>query len=154
MNTLCFMSNLTSAEWASWAQAILAGVAIITAALISNRQSKSQYEGARKLQQADLLRTQMRITGAIGMLAKSSGRVVDHVATSLATRDQVHDVGAGRVRLDLGELNAISGAVSAISLHDLPTPELVSLAMILSSTIRQFDNFLKSSGMLYGRIVK
>jgi hypothetical protein len=145
MNKLCFLSDMTSAEWASWMQALFAGVAIIAAAIISSRQSKAQYEGARKLQLDDNLRTQLRITAAIGMLARNSSRAVQSVATSLGTIDQLHAVGEGKTHLDLGEIRSLAGAISAISLHDLPSAELVRLTMILNSTIRQFEEIVRAA---------
>jgi hypothetical protein len=145
MSNLCFTANMTSAEWAAWFQAWIAGLAIIAAAIISNRQAKAQYEGARKLQHEDYRQAQKRITAAIALLAANASRSVAHVAVSVGTRDQIHDIGESRQFLDLGELDSLARSISSISLHDLPTVELVMHTMILSSTVRQFSDIVRAA---------
>lgn len=54
MTTLCFLSNMTSAEIAAWVQAVGAIFAIIGAAAIAIYQSKSQHRSALELHRIEL----------------------------------------------------------------------------------------------------
>lgn len=74
MNELCFLSNLTSSEWASWVQAIGSIGAIFGAACIAVWQSKQQHKAS-----LDVLRTEKKIARtelAKALLSLSTGELV------------------------------------------------------------------------------
>lgn len=56
MNNLCFMTNLTSSEWASWAQAAGVIFAIGGAYLVGERQAKAAFANDLNLRREDLRR--------------------------------------------------------------------------------------------------
>ncbi|WP_374515337.1 hypothetical protein [Niveibacterium sp.] len=137
MNELCFLSNLSSSEWASWVQAIGSIAAIAGAVGIAIWQAKQQHKASLDLLRAE--RRMARVEAAKAFLSLSTGalRLLQHSAEAFPDRESVHDTAEGRKFFDLGELKVIEGAVQAISLQSLPH-ELVRLAMIVSSTVRQF----------------
>lgn len=137
MNQLCFLSNLSSSEWASWVQAVGSIVAIIGAVAIAVWQARQQHKAS-----LDLLRAEKRLArteSAKAILSLSTGalRLLEHSARAFPDRQSVYDAAEGRTYFDFGELRVVEGAVQAISLHTLPH-ELVRLTMIVSSTVRQF----------------
>ena len=137
MKQLCFLSNLTSSEWASWVQAIGSIAAIVGSVLIAVWQANRQHQAS-----LDLLRAEKRLArveSAKALLSLSTGalRLLEHSARAFPNRESVHDTAEGRKYFDFGELRVVEGAIQAISLHTLPH-ELVRLTMIVSSSVRQF----------------
>lgn len=137
MNTLCFMTNLTSAEWAAWVQSVGSVVAILAAALIAVLQIRSQHQNDLKLQRNEQLHARLEITKTIGVLATNSAKAMKHVQGQLKDREAVHNVAEGFARCDVSELGRIDRYLAEIPLHTLPH-SVVTLAMILGATVRQF----------------
>jgi hypothetical protein len=137
MTQLCFLSNLTSSEWASWVQAVGSVLAIVAAALIARHQAKLQHRSA-----LDLLRTERRtarveVAETLAVFAGNAAKALAHVSGQLPDREAVHKVAEGSVRCEIGEVQQIDGYLGAVPLHELPG-QLITLTMILGATVRQF----------------
>ena len=137
MNQLCFLSNLTSSEWASWVQAVGSVLAIVAAALIARHQAKLQHRSA-----LDLLRTERRtarveVAETLAVLASNAARALAHVSDQFPDSQAVRKVAGGSIRCDIGEVQRIDGYLGAVPLHELPG-QLVTLTMTLGATVRQF----------------
>lgn len=137
MQTLCFLTNLTSAEWAAWVQAIGSVVAIIAAALIAIHQAKLQHRNALQLHMAEQQSAKLDIAKTLLVLATNSSSAMKHIAGQLTDRECIHLIAEGLVHCDIGELQRIDAHLSAIPLHSIPAP-LVTPAMVLGATVRQF----------------
>jgi len=137
MNQLCFLSNLTSSEWAAWVQAIGSIAAICGAVAIAVWQSKQQHKASLDLLRAEKRLARTELAKALLSLSTGALRLLDHSAKAFPDRQSVHDTAEGRRYFDFGELRVVEGAIQAISLHTLPH-ELVRLVMIVNSTVRQF----------------
>lgn len=137
MNQLCFLSNMTSSEWASWVQAIGSIAAIIGALGIAIWQSKQQHKASLALMHAEKKLARTELAKALLSLSAGALRLLEHSTKAFPDRQSVHDAAEGRRHFDFGELRTVEGAVQAISLHTLPH-ELVRLTMIVKSTVRQF----------------
>lgn len=127
------MSNLTSAEWAAWAQSVGSVVAIF----IAIWQIRSQHQNDLKLQRNEQLHAQLEITKTIGVLATNSAKAMIYVQGQLKDRDAVHNVAEGLARCDISELGRIDRYLAEIPLYTLPHP-VVTSTMILGATVRQF----------------
>ena len=137
MHQLCFLSSLTSSEWASWVQAIGSIVAILGAVRIAIWQSKKQYNDSLAVMRAEKQLARTELTKALFSLSTGALRLLEHSTKAFPDRDSVSDAAAGRRYFDFGELRVVEGAIQAISLHTLPH-ELVRLTMIVCSIVRQF----------------
>ena len=148
MNRLCFLTNLTSAEWAAWFQALGSIAAIIGAAWIAIWQSRRQHESSLEIMREE--RRHTRNESALTLLALSTScvRALDHVVQQFPDREAVHRVGAQDAHFDFNELCIIEGAVLSVPLHSLPH-SLVPLAMIVNSTVRQFREKVESALRTY-----
>lgn len=137
MNELCFLTGMTSSEWAAWVQAVGSIAAIFGATSIAIWQSRKQHQNSLALLRAEhrLARTELAL--ALLSLSTNCQRALAHCAAQFPDRESVHNVAEGRVHFDFNELQVIEGAVRAIPLHSLPH-RLVHLTMIVSSTVRQF----------------
>ena len=136
-NTLCFMSNLTSAEWAAWVQAIGSIGAIIAAVLIATRQTKQQYQTALDLQTSERHAARAELAKTLSVLATNSSKAMKHISAQLSDRESVHRAGEGELPCDIGEIDRLDTYIANIPLQTLPH-SLVTLTMILGATVRQF----------------
>lgn len=137
MNELCFFSNLTSAEWAAWVQAVGSVLAIIAAAWIAIHQANLQHKNTLYLHKTEKLTEQTDITKTLLVLAENSAKAMKNIANQLKDREAVHKAAEGLVHCNIGELVRIDAYLSNIPLHTLPH-SMVTLTMILGSTVRQF----------------
>ncbi len=137
MNNLCFLSNLTSAEWASWVQAVGTIVAIVAATWIATHQVKLQHMSALELHHTELRTARVDAGKTLSVLATNSSRAMRHVAGQLHDRESVYRAAEGLVHCDIGELSRIDTYLGGIPLHSIPYA-LVTSTMILGSTVRQF----------------
>jgi len=137
MHNLCFLSNLTSAEWAAWVQALGSVAAIFGAAWIAVHQANIQHRNALTLQRTKERTARVDLGKTLSVLATNSSKAMKHIAGQLADRESVHNAAEGLVHCDVGELQRIDTYVDGIPLHAIPH-SLVSLTMILGSTVRQF----------------
>lgn len=78
MQTLCFLSNLSSAEWAAWVQALGSVAAIIAAAWIAIHQSKIQHRNALELHKTELRSAQIDIAKTLFVLAVNSSKAMSY----------------------------------------------------------------------------
>lgn len=136
---------MTSSEWAAWVQAITAAVAIFSAILIANRQTRNQMRHAQDLQRADFMERQKRFAGAVETMATGGKQLITFMRQAVGTRDQLFELGERRNTLDFSELKALIGAVEAVPLYELPTKELVANTLIVASILRQFRDILQSA---------
>lgn len=137
MNELCFLSNLTSAEWAAWVQAVGSIVAILAAAGIAIYVARLQHNNALELHKTEKRTEKVEITKTLFVLATNSSKAMKHIASQLNDRDSVHNAAQGRESCDVGELHRIDKYLNEIPLHTVPH-SMVTLTMILGSTVRQF----------------
>lgn len=151
MNELCFFSNLTSAEWAAWVQAIGSVVAIVAAAWIAVHQAKLQHKSALDLHKVEKRIEQTDITKTLSVLAVNSSKAMKHIASQLNDRESVHKAAEGLTHCDVGELARIDTYLSDIPLHTVPSP-MVTLTMILGSTVRQFKEKVEMALTLHRKM--
>lgn len=137
MNNLCFVSNLTSSELASWVQAVGSIFAIIAATLIAVWQSKKQYENAQSLYENEQRHSRIELAKTLSVLGHNCEKAIRHCINQMPDREAIHKIATSEVYLDVGELRIIDNAVASIPLHSLPD-SLVCHTMILGATIRQF----------------
>lgn len=137
MNTLCFLPNLTNAEWAAWVQALGSVVAIVAAAWIAIHQAKLQHQNALHLHMTEQRTARVEIAKTLSVLAENSSKTMKHIAGQLNDYESVHRAAEGLIHCDIGELCRINTYLSGIPLHSVPY-SLVTLTMVLGSTVLQF----------------
>lgn len=137
MNELCFLSGLSSSEWAAWVQAVGSVAAIFGAAGIAIWQAGKQHKSSLEVVRAEHRLAGVATARALHSLSTNCQRAMAHAAVQFPSREAVHCIAEGRTHFDLEELKVIEGAVRSVPLHALPH-QLVHLTMILSSTVRQF----------------
>lgn len=131
---LCFLSNLSSQDWAAWVQAIGSIGAVLAAFIVSNRQFKH----------ALLLETEKR--------ARSDARLVDSVMAiaeeGKTVAEQGHRIVAwNECPIDWEDYNraklaAAYNALYAIPIHTLPSSELVRDVVGFRLSLRDLDDQL------------
>ncbi len=137
MQTLSFLSNLTSAEWAAWVQALGSIAAIFGAAWIAIHQAKVQHRNALELHKTEERSAKLDLGKTLSVLATNSAKAMNHIAGQLNDRESVYRAAEGLVHCDIGEIERINAYIEAVPLHTIPYP-LVTPTMVLSSTVRQF----------------
>lgn len=137
MQTLCLLTNLTSAEWAAWVQAIGSVVAIIAAAWIAIHQAKLQHRNALQLHFTEQQSAKLDIAKTLFVLATNSSIAMKHITGQLKDRESIQQVAEGLIHCDIGELQRIDAHLNAIPLHSIPS-SLVTPTMVLGATVRQF----------------
>lgn len=137
MHTLCFLSNLSSAEWTAWVQAVGSVVAIVAATWIAIHQSKAQHRNALDLHKAEQRAAKIDIAKTLSVLSLNSSKAMKHIAGQLHDREAIHLAAEGLTHCDIGELSRIDAYLSAIPLHSIPY-SLVTPTMVLEATVRQF----------------
>ena len=147
MNNLCFLSNLTSNEWAAWVQALGSIVAIIAAFLISGAQNKN----AIKLHQREQLTAQTDIAKTLLVLAKNSAMAMKYTTEQLSNRESIFRAAEGLIPSNIGELQRINTYLSALPLLSVPN-SLVTPTMSLGSTVRQFYEKVEMALRLYQKL--
>ena len=148
MNNLCFLSNLTSSEWAAWIQAVGSVIAILAATLIAIGQSKSQHKNAILLHRTEQLSNQRNLAKTLFILAKNSAVVMQYTASKLNTKEAIYLAAQGRIPSNIGELKRIDTYLGAIPLHTMPF-SLVTPTMNLGSIVRQCHEKLDMGLKLY-----
>ncbi len=151
MNELCFLTNLTSAEWAAWVQAVGSVAAIVAAAWIAKHQANLQHQNALDLHKTEKRTEQLDITKTLSVLAANSSNAMKHIANQLKDRESVHKAAEGLVPCDVGELVRIDGYLSKIPLHTVPH-SMVTLTMNLGSTVRQFKEKVEMALQLHRKM--
>lgn len=148
MNELCFLSDLTSSEWASWVQAVGSIAAIVAAAWIARYQAKLQQASAMEQHRRERLTSRAEASETLAVLARNSAKAMAHVSGQLLDRDAVHEAAEGLRPCDIGEVQRVDAYLAAIPLHELPG-SLVTLTMILGSTVRQFREKVETALRLH-----
>ena len=141
MNQLCFLSEMTSSEWAAWVQAVGSIAAVFGAAGIAIWQANRQQKNSLALLRTEQRLGRVELAKALLALSQNCLRLLDHLAAQLHDREAFCNIADGRVHVDFNELSVAEGAVHDIPLHSLPY-RLVSLTMMVRSSVRQFrENF-------------
>lgn len=151
MNTLCFVSNLTSTEWAAWVQALGSVAAIVAAAWIAVHQAKLQHRNALDLHMTEQRTARVDIAKTLSVLAKNSAKAMRHISGQLKDRESVHRVAERLIHCDIGELRRIDKYLSEIPLHSVPY-SLVTPTMVLGATVRQFIEKVEMTLRLYSQM--
>jgi len=144
MNELCLLSNLTSAEWAAWVQAIGSIAAIVGATWIAIWQSRRQHDNSLAVMRAEHRLSRTELARTLLALSVNCSRAMEHAAKQFPDRETVHRIADEEAHFDFNELRTIENAVIGVPLHSLPH-RLVPLTMILSSTVRQFREKVESA---------
>ena len=148
MNHLCLLTGLTSSEWAAWVQAVGSISAIIGATWIAIWQSRRQHAISRSVMREERRLERTEVARALLALSINCAHAVDHGAKQFPDRVAVHEIAEQATHFDFNELRIIENAVLGIPLYSLPH-KLVPLAMILSSTVRQFREKVESALLLH-----
>ena len=127
----------SSSDFAAWVQAIGSILAIVGAVGVAIWQ-------ARKAQQQTLFTIDqqrkadhLRSARTLMEIAKAALKLQVHVAGKLGSREAIYNAAPDRLPFDLPEVVALERALNKIEVHTLPA-ELVSLALIVAATFRQF----------------
>jgi hypothetical protein len=137
MNQLCFLTGLTSSEWAAWVQAIGSIAAIMGAVGIAIWQARQQHSASMAVLKAERSFARLEAARALRELSTGALRLLENSTKAFPDCEAVHDTAEGRRFFDFGELRVIEGAIQAVPLHSLPH-DLVRLTMITGSCVRQF----------------
>ena len=137
MNTLCFASNLTSAEWAAWVQAIGSIVAILVAVLVAVWQSGKQHKNALNRHIVEQRYAKTELAKTLLVLAERCTKVVTYLADQVGSREAIYEIVEGDTYFDLEEVSRLDVAIAGIPVQNLPS-SLVEPNLNLSSTVRQF----------------
>lgn len=128
---------MSISEWAAWVQAIGSIVAVIGAAAIAIWQARRQHRMGLELLHRERQSARVDVAHALEVLGTNASKAMQYIAALLKDRDAIHQAAEGIINCDLGEMKRIDGRLTAIPLHELPS-SLVTIAMTLSSTVRQF----------------
>lgn len=136
MQYLCVTTNLTSAELASWVQAIGSILAILAAAGIAVWQSRQQHRSALALHREESRHARREAAKSLLVLCRNCARASAHFASELSSREAIYRVARGEKHFDFEELTALRDAAASVQLHQLPDV-LIGPAMALAATVRQ-----------------
>ena len=139
MGALCFSTNLTSSEWASWVQAIGTIVAVIGAGGIAVWQSRAQHASAETLNKEIRRHAQTVLAKSLLTIARNCLKATSFFAAEMSSRDLIFKIASRERHFDFGELYHLESTTSGIPLYSLPD-SLITHAMILAATILQFRN--------------
>jgi hypothetical protein len=142
MYNLCFLSNLTSAEWAAWVQALGSIAAIVAAAGIAIHQAKLQHQNALNVHFTERRTAQVEVAKTLFVLANNASEAMKYISGILDNRDSVYFVAEGRTSCDIGEIHRINSYLNGIPLISVPY-SLVTNTMNLGATVRQFEYEVK-----------
>lgn len=148
VQTLCILSNLTSAEWAAWVQAFGSIAAIFGAVWIATHQARIQHRNALELHRTEQRSAKVDLGKTLSVLATNSAKAMNHIASQLHDRESVHKAAEGLVHCDVGEIERVNAYIKAVPLHSIPYP-LVTPTMVLGSTVRQFGEKVQMALRLY-----
>ncbi|WP_175017010.1 hypothetical protein [Burkholderia aenigmatica] len=128
---------LQPSDWPAWVQAVGSIAAIVISVGIAVWQvGKAQSQTLFNIEQqrrADHLRSARTLVE----IAKAALKLQGHVARRLDSREAIYSAALDRLPFDLPEVFALERALNKIDIHLLPA-ELVSLALIVAATFRQF----------------
>lgn len=130
---LCFESSLSTADWAAWAQALGALVAVAAAYFIGERQGRAQFAAARHaiaLQHYEYART-------VEYFATSASHGIAFVSKQLASRDDIYRAAESGFASTMREVEALERLLSGIPAYQLP-PDVAQCALLLAGAVGQF----------------
>lgn len=133
------IEDLKAGDWAAWAQAVASVLAIVFAARIATNQAKAQYENSLRLQKQSEKDKEIALTGAVNEVVKNTAARVKYVKDKIGDDSKLYNVFNKIDYYDHECLQDIIQSIKDIPLHELPSPELVSTLMVLTSTLRQLN---------------
>ncbi len=133
MNMLCLTTNLTSSEMAAWVQAVGSIIAILAAGGFTVLGAWLDRRNARH----DRRQQRYEIGRTLSVLSQNLSKAMTYIEGQLESRTAVYEFAEGHRHFDFAEMERLDFAISAIPLHELPSP-LVTPAMLLGATFRQF----------------
>jgi hypothetical protein len=136
MNTLCFATNMTSAELASWVEAIGTVLAILGAVGVAIWQARRHHKDAMALHKAEQRYATTALAKTLLVLAENCSKAMLFLNGQVSSREAVHEIASGEKYVDVGQLERLDSALQGIPLQNLPST-LVTPTMVLTSTIRQ-----------------
>ncbi|MEB5483940.1 hypothetical protein QMA69_05375 [Burkholderia pseudomallei] len=127
--TLAFLYQISreSDGGAAWVQAVASVAAIWWSG-----------KSARDLQQTNSRQQRITRTRAVLRISEALSSTVQVATNLLIDQETLKRVYRAEIEFDQSALADFERAVQRIPLHDLETPELVTLVLMLRSTIRQF----------------
>ncbi len=137
MQTLCFMSGLTSEQWAAWIQAVGSVVAIAASAGIAIWQSRRTVRHERQLRDEDTAR---RMEAIKELLVAAYGMAMDY-------SDALHDGRklAGLVNFaDSADFRELADEVARIDLSNVPSGPLVSRLIAARGAVRNLAKLIEA----------
>lgn len=137
MNTLCFMSDMTSAEWAAWVQAGATFVAIVGSAAVAIWQLRTQRENSMKLQKAEQRSIQIERGTAILTQATNCKMLVINTAGQFRLLLGDPAIQDESLEIHFSMIKALGRSLAAISLHDLPVG-FITPVMLFNIYVSQF----------------
>jgi hypothetical protein len=151
MNSLCFSTNLTSTELASWVQAIGTIVAVLAAATIAVWQSSRQHQNALTIHREERRHAHLEQAKTLLTLCQNCSKATKHFASEMCDRESIHLIATQEKYLDFGELQSLQNATSNLPLHSLPS-NLITHAMVLGASIRQFKYNIDTAMQLHRKM--
>lgn len=148
MDILCFSTNLSSSDWASWVQAIGSILAIFGAGAVAVWQSRAQHTSALAIQKEQQKQASLELGKTLLILCQNCSKAAAHFRSLMKDRDSISKVVSGETYFDFGELDNLVHATSSIPLYSLPH-SLVTHAMVLGATLRQLRQTVDMAVRLY-----
>jgi hypothetical protein len=133
------LDDWKAGDWAAWAQAIASVLAIIFAGRIATTQAKSQYDNSLRLQTQSEEHKKLVLTEAVSEVVKNTASRVRYIKDTIGDDTKLYNVFNKIEYYDHDCLEDIIDAIKDIPLHELPSPELVTTIMVLTSTLRQLN---------------
>ncbi len=147
-----YFESLNPSDWAAWVQAIAATAAIFFSARFGRKQSQTQYENSRKLQQEELRNKELVLTEAITEMMKNTDARVQYVKDNLSSREAIGDVVDKNKYFDLDCLTEVLGSLGQIPLQDIASSKVLRNVMHITSAVRQLEIQMEKALMEYRRL--
>ncbi|WP_175658216.1 hypothetical protein [Burkholderia vietnamiensis] len=124
-------------DWPAWVQAVGSILAIVGSVGVAIWQSRKAQEQTLFTIEQQRKADHLRSARTLIEIAKAALKLQAHVANILNSREAIYNAAPDRLPFDLPEVVALERALNKIEIHTLPA-ELVSLALIVAATFRQF----------------
>jgi hypothetical protein len=129
--------DLTKSEWASWAQAYGAFIAIIAAGSIANAQARSQFKASVRLQRAEYKLQVFHMAEAVHAISERVTKNFHEVCSCFPRDPLVFSwLRYGLMSFDRKLLDEMESHLREIPLHELLSADVVEQVIVMRSTIR------------------
>ena len=133
MNELCFMSNLSSSEWAAWVQAIGSIAAIASAVWIMNQQHKQEIQRRRTVE-----------AHRLDLLERLAAELLERVRMNSGLLEDSD--GAGAFHAYTTTLHTRLNAIEAMPIHEIYSAEVISRLHQVLHWVRTLCTVFESAG--------